>query len=378
MATPSQESGGHPQGNPLKQSHSALAAPLLLKERAMSPRSISFLLALLWLLAPARSWAEEQSFVDWFMGSLAAQTDTTAFRREEKAIVPARHAEAFLRRLEQLGGPLQARDPAPAGRVNMTSTDYLNTGEVLPGLLGLGAIPSGSISPKIRIRKYLTRDKHGAIEASPITDGFSALELKMPHPTRAGVSLKPRLLVNDRHLRLLLDGRRFSEAATREAVVTALKADTRNDPHTVDRFVQLFGQLHGRSKRNKLKPWINTRYQRTAYLIPLEGGGNIQVTVDARVKYRDPRSGKVVGKLKRRWRAVELKIPDAYAAMSDRQLQERGLGLVAQVRQLKRELLDAHQVDRFAPGRGKCNAFSRIEPKRADRLRSAGGWRAPR
>jgi hypothetical protein len=336
------------------------------------------LLAALPLVAAPAAADSQQSFVDWYVGSLSGQNDTTALRREEKAIVKSKHARSFIRQLEQITGPLSPRDAASTGSVNLTSTQYLNTGKLLPSLLGLGAIPEGSISPKIRVRKYLTRDASGKVRTSAITDGVSALELKMPHPSRAGVSLKPRLFINDRHLKLILNGKRFAEPATRSAVVATLKADARNDGQTVDRLVQLFGQLHQRSRDKKLSPWVSTSYQRTAYLIPLKAGSNIQVTVDAEVRYKDPRRGKTVKKMKRSWRAVEVKIPDAYAAMSDRELHANGLGLVAQVRQLKRNVLEANQLPRFGVNKGKCSAFSRLAPKRSRQLRSRARWRMPR
>jgi len=341
-------------------------------------RSIHLVLALALTLTAAPAAADgQQSFVAWYVDSLGGQNDTTALRREEKAIVKAKYARSFLRQLEQLTGPLRPRDAAPAGSVNLTSTDYLNTGKLLPNLLGLAAIPEGSISPKIRVRKYLHRDGEDKVRASAITDGISALELKMPHPTRPGVSLKPRLFVNNRHLKLMLNGKRFAEPTTRAAVVATLKADARNDSQTVDRFVQLFGQLHQRSRSKKLSPWVNTSYQRTAYQIPLKAG-NIQVTVDAEVRYNHPRSGKTIRRMKRSWRAVEVKIPDAYAAMTDQELQAKGLGLVAQERQLKRNVLEANQLSRFGINKGKCSAFSRLAPKRSRQLKGRARWRAPR
>jgi hypothetical protein len=326
--------------------------------------------------APARAEVGS-SFVSWYTGHLAGSSSTTSLRREIKAVVHKRHAKAFLGRLEQLAGPLQLRDVPPPGKVFLTTTQYLNTGNQLPGLLGLDRIPKGSISPKIRIRTYQTRDRKGRVENSALTDGIALLELKMPHPSRPGVSLKPRLFVSQKHLGLLSNQKRVADLAQKDAMIKTMKADRRNDPQVVDRMVQIFEQLHLAKKGKRLKPWVTTRYQRKAFVIPLgEGRGDIQVTVDKKVQYRHPKSGKRMTRLKRAYRAVELKIPDAYARMSDRQLRDQGLGLVAEVRQLHRRVLGANQVPRLKPGKGKCSAFSRVAPERARVLKQKGRWRA--
>jgi len=82
--------------------------------------------------------------------------------------------------------------------------------------------------------------------------------------------------------------------------------------------------------------------------------------------------------MKRSWRAIEIKIPDDYARMTDQQLRQRGLHAVATVRQLQRRMIAPHQVDRLLLGRGKSNAFSRLAPKKARRLkrRFRARWRA--
>jgi hypothetical protein len=340
------------------------------------------LLTLLWILsavpavAAPKVAAQQDSFVDWYLGQLAHESSTTSLRREDKVVVPEAYATQFLRDLERRFGTLKLRDVPPAGRVYLTQTDYLNTGKLLSSLLGYSAaIPEGSIKPKIRVRKYLTRDRAGKVRPSALTDGVSLLEVKMPHPTQAGVSLKPRLYVNDSQLKLLLNRKRYADEPTRAAVVQTLKADSRNDAATVDRMVALLGALHDRHESKKLKPWVQTEYQRNAYLIPLPGGAEVQITVDKEVEYRDPRKGKVVGGLKPSWRAVEVKIPDAYARMSDPQLRAQGLGTVAEVRQLQRDVLTTHRVRQLEGGRGKCAAFSALAGKSAKTLKARDSWR---
>jgi hypothetical protein len=330
------------------------------------------------LLAGAARAELGSSFVSWYTGHLEGDASTTSLRREIKAVVHKRHAKSFLRELEQLCGPLQLRDVPPPGKVFLTTTHYLNTGDQLPALLGLRHIPKGSISPKIRIRTYQTRDRRGRVQNTALTDGIALLELKMPHPTRPGVSLKPRLFVSQQHLKLLTNQKRVSDLAVKDAMLKTMKADARNDPQVVDRVVSLFEQLHLSKKGKRLKPWVTTRYQRKAFLIPLgEGRGDIQVTVDKEVQYRHPKSGKLVGRLKPKYRALEVKIPDAYARMSDRQLRDQGLGMVADVRQLHKRLVAGHQVPGLKAGKGKCSAFSRVAPERAKTLRSRGRWRSP-
>jgi len=320
--------------------------------------------------------AEEPTFVGWYLKQLEQSSSTTSLRREDKAIVPAKHADRFLAELQGRFGPLTPRDVAPAGKVNMTSTDYLNTGKRLPELLGLSSIPAGSISPKIRIRTYQTRPVEGGkLTAAPITDGISLLEIKMPHPTKPGVSLKPRLFINDRHLRLLLRRKSFNDPATRQTVLQTLKADTRNDPQVVDRMVAVLGGLHQQHKGKRLRPWVQTRYQREAYLIPIPSGGDVQITMDRDVSYRHPRKDKVVKRMSSKWRAVEVKIPEVYATMTDHQLRQGGLGMVAEIRQLQRSVLGAHQVKGLGVGKGKCSAFSRLAPHKASGLRHKEHWR---
>jgi hypothetical protein len=317
------------------------------------------------------------SFTIWFLKCIEMEASTTSLRREDKAVVMARHADRFISELGQRFGDMSLRDVPPPGRVNITRTYYLNSGDQLPSLLGLGETPEGSISPKIRIRSYHTRSaKGGKATPSPITDGISVLEIKMPHPNRPGVSLKPRLFVNNNHLALLLNRDAFDNPTTREAVVQTLKADKRNDPETVDRMLGVIDGLHQRHKGKKLKPWMQTQYERTAYMIPIAAGGNVQVTVDRKVKYRHPKKGKVLDRFKRSWRAVEVKIPDEYAAMTDSQLQQKGLGTVAGVRQLQRSILQRNQVKSLRTGRGKCAAFSRMKRHKARTLKARGHWRA--
>jgi hypothetical protein len=336
----------------------------------------ALLLSLLLLHVPLTARADE-SFTDWYLKKLEVQASTTSLRREDKAVVKARHADRFISELSQRFGGLTLRDVPPQGRVNVTRTYYLNTGDQLPSLLGLEKTPKGSISPKIRIRSYHTRSaKGGKTTPAPITDGISLLEIKMPHPHRPGVSLKPRLFVNNNHLKLLLDRDTFNDPTTRHQVVQTLKADQRNDAETVDRMVGVLGGLHAHHKGRKLKPWIQTQYQRTAYMLPITGGGNVQVTVDRKVKFRKARKkGKVLERFDRSWRAVEVKIPDEYAAMSDGQLQSRGLGVVAGVRGLQRSILQRNQVKPLQSGRGKCAAFSRLSRHKARTLKARGHWR---
>jgi len=337
---------------------------------------VALALSALLLLAASRAGADP-GFVAAHLAALEREgASTTALRREEKIVVPAKQAEAFLKQLEQTVGPLKLRDVPPEGKVFVTRTRYLNTGKLLPELLGYRPIPEGSISPKIRIRKYLTKDLGtGTLRPSPLTDGISLLELKTPHPTKPGITLKPRLFVNDRHLDLLLSGKRFANAGERAQIVQSLKADTRNDAETVDRMVGLLGEIHARSADKKLEPWIQTDYQRSAYQLSLPSGGDLQITVDRKVRYRDPKSGEKVGKLGRGLRALEIKIPDAYASLSEGELRARGLTAVAAVRDLQRTVLVPSRVEKFGVDRGKCAAFSKVGAKSAKALKARAHWR---
>jgi hypothetical protein len=339
-------------------------------------RRVVLSLAGLLLLISPRVLADSRGFVSAELAALEREgASTTALRREEKIVVPKEQAEAFLNRLEQAVGPLKLRDVPPDGKIFVTRTRYLNTAKLLPDLLGYRAIPDGSISPKIRIRKYLTKDlETGKLRPSPLTDGVSLLELKTPHPTKPGITLKPRLFVNDRHLDLLLSGKHFRNEGERTQVVQALKADTRNDASTVDRMVTLIGELHAASADKKLKAWVQTDYQRSAYQLALPGGGDLQITVDKKVRYRDPKDGDKVAKLGSGVRALEIKIPDAYASLSEPELRRRGLTAIAEVRALQRSVLAPSRVAKFGVDRGKCSAFGRVGGKAVEKLKARAHW----
>ncbi len=340
-------------------------------------RRVAASLVSLLLLVAGSARADERGFVAAHLAALEREgASTTALRREEKIVVPKAQAEAFLARLEQAVGPLKLRDVPPDGKVFVTSTRYLNTAKLLPELLGYRTIPEGSISPKIRIRKYLTKDlATGKVRPSPLTDGVSILELKTPHPTKPGITLKPRLFVNDRHLSLLLSKKRFTDGGERAQVVQSLKADSRNDAATVDHMVGLLGELHARSADGKLKAWVQTDYQRSAYQLALPGGGDLQITVDKKVRYRDPKDGDKVGKLGHGLRALEIKLPDAYASLSEGELRSRGLGAVAELRALQRTVLAPSRVEKFGVDRGKCAAFGKVGGKSVDKLKARAHFR---
>jgi hypothetical protein len=133
--------------------------------------------------------------------------------------------------------------------------------------------------------------------------------------------------------------------------------------------VGLFGELHARSGDKKLKAWVQTDYQRNAYQLTLPGGGDLQITVDKKVRYRDPRDGEKLGKLGRGVRALEIKIPEAYASLSESELRARGLTAIAEVRVLQRTVLSPNRVEKFGVDKGKCSAFSKIARHDAAKLK---------
>ena len=181
--------------------------------------------------------------------------------------------------------------------------------------------------------------------------------------------------MNDRHLALLLSRKHFANEGERAQVVQTLKADSRNDAETVDRMVELIGELHARSADKKLKSWVQTDYQRSAYQLALPGGGDLQITVDKKVRYRDPKSGEKVAKLGRGLRALEIKIPDAYASLSESELRARGQNAIAEVRTLQRTVLAPSRIEKFGVDRGKCAAFSKVGAKSVDALKARAHWR---
>jgi hypothetical protein len=295
-------------------------------------------------------------------------------------VVKKGDAQRFKDALEARFGALEPREAPPPGLMNVNDTKYLDTGHVLGRVLGYAELPKEGISPKIRIRNYRLRKPGGEEHKAPITRGFSFFELKIPHPDLPHVSLKPRFIINNHQIPLLLERDQFEDERTRAALVEGLKADRRNDPDEVDQVIDLVAALHREHAIGVLHPRLGIRYVREAYRVPVPGVDgkplDIQVTFDRDLEYRDAK-GKKIGVAPRSWRTVEVKIPVDLADLDEAALEAKGLGDLAALRALEREHLETARVKprTIAPGHGKSSLLGKLWPKEKAKAYRPKEWK---
>lgn len=318
-----------------------------------------------WVVAATVAAAPGESFVGSYLQRLGETSEVPAhaLRHEFKIVVPDGAAQEFVSALERRFAAMAPRDRAPEGFEPMNESIYLYpAGRRLLPLVGyVDPLPEHATVPKFRIRKYALRDPvSGAVFTAPATDGLSFFELKMPHPRLEGVNLKSRLIVNDRHLDLLLDPSRFPDPAVREGIRETLMADRRNDPMMVDPLFELIEQLY--EPFGWFRRAVKISYLRQSFKLELPSSQShpvkAQITIDRDVQYQDPHNFSRLASFAPGWRAVEVKIP--VWALPEEAVQE--------VRELQNEILLPARVPQVGLGDGKKAAFEQIAPREAARL----------
>jgi hypothetical protein len=284
---------------------------------------------------------------------ILAHASVTSLRQELKTVVLSADGADFLERTKAKSGlRISLRDtPEEPGSEFVTNTDYL------PSVQGRDATGHQTFGGVIRIRDYFIVPRGTLVQQlrqllnlprSRIAEGdadYAKLEFKIGHPDDEnpgqdldGVVDKPGLVLEKADIAALFSSRESFEAARTGVAARAkalrLKGQLVNSDEEVDEVLARIALLHEKAA-GTLKPVWNIRYRREAYRIVFEDSKGqpveIQLTFDRNIEVTDLATGERfpygLGE-----EVIELKIPLAYARLSDQALGDLGLGELAELR----------------------------------------------
>ena len=314
---------------------------------------------------------------------LATRVNTTTLRKELKIVVTEAEAKRLVESIEKILGDDKQSEPNKkrmSFREKPESPEeiYFTQTEYLPKFQGMDENNRALYNAVIRIRQYIVAPKAATSEevaanANPnlqkMADApgvYAKLEIKMGHtePNAEGVETevpgvveKPTLTLLLSDINLLLKDlptyEKNKAAILERARSLALTQNNHtsivNDPIELDEMVKRIGEIHRAGFSNeRLAPAYQTLYQRTARKIKFDNF-EVQLTIDRDVRAKRYDATESAG-LPQDQRIVELKIPVAFAELSDQELTDRGLSELAQIRALYNNLPPQAGTER---GQGK-------------------------
>lgn len=284
--------------------------------------------------------------------------DTTSLRQEQKFVVSTSTLKSDLAVLkEKLPGLVKARDEAAPGHVNVTSTYYMKVARYFNKVGEMGAV-------KVRFRKYLTKkieEPWSALKPAPELADRSWLELKISHHTYDNVVVKLRLLCLDRDIKHLVSENFFSFKSQIRSRLIALNPKKIED---VDKAMGFFEELYSNPRYRAERLFAQTEYQRESLSIKIPSAKNpdekidVQITQDSNVHLTSLQDKMKYSPYDRSQTVLEIKVPVAYAELSDANIAE--YPALAQIREFV-EKQNANHDQRFPLNRGK---MSKIEKPR--------------
>jgi hypothetical protein len=318
---------------------------------------------------------------------LANRVNTTTLRKELKIVVNENEANRFLQSIETILGDNSQPDPSKK-RMTLRDTPpssdemYFTQTEYLPKFQGRDEEDRPMYNAVIRIRQYIvapTKATSSEVAAHPKpqlqkmvdTPGeYAKLEIKMGHTQKntegveveiPGVVEKPTLTLLRSDIDLLLkdlptyekNKEAVIERSRNSTLTQANKTSQVNDPKELEEMIKRIGEIHKAGfSFEKLAPSYQTLYQRTARKIKFDNF-EVQLTMDRDVRVKQHESSEVRS-LSPESRIIELKIPVAFADLTDQELTEKGLSDLAQIRSLYNQLIPQPGTER---GQGKKSLF---------------------
>jgi hypothetical protein len=299
--------------------------------------------------------------------SRLGEANTTTLRKETRYTVDVDDWKTVEEELKaHYQGAWTFRDESKLGRTNVTTTDYSEIIQLPPKFGNL------SQSARLRIRSYGTRPegtREPLVKEGTFVD-YSKVELKIDHPTEEGVVYKPGLEMKNTDIAAL-----FRDKDTFDRNVERIRAESKNltrvdrhgneyrvnDPDIVDQMLVVIGELQKartRGENARFENWVqnvsNVQYERTAYQINLADihGTKIpvQITVDKNIDYKKPyQDGGVLAAFEPDHRVIEVKVPLAFAKMSDKEVKTQ----VPELYFLRQQLSGLRSIASVEPGAGK-------------------------
>lgn len=293
-----------------------------------------------------------------FMG-LLGNGSTTSLRQEDKYVVSNGRIDQLISELEiNHGQDFQLRDEKIDGYKNVTVTQYANPITV--------TTDSGKkVSAKIRFRRYFQAEENiplsqGKMRPAPISENKEFVEFKIDHPTLRQVVIKPRILMNSEDAQMLRDRDLFLKNKM-SLIRRAIAMNPKVNRAVILQFFRALGDFYSDVAIN-LPLFAKTSYVRDSYSLMLKSNlgekVEIQLTVDREVQVTDSLNGQKIQAYRPSDAVVELKVPVAYAKLTDADVQKvPGLAAVAQ---LKKELEGSHLKDHYRIGTGKLSTSRRL------------------
>lgn len=288
----------------------------------------------------------------------SVNTDTTSLRQEVKFVVKTADLNAYLPRVADFfQARMKNRDQAPVGYSNVTSTYYMPVAKYYQN--------GKKLSAKVRFRKYYTHaisdPSLADLKVIPELAERSWLELKIQHPVYDNVVFKPRLLVSDKDIEILIN-RKFIES--REGVIQRLKELNPGKQDLVQKFIDYFDALHSVPKKKKENMYAHTQYDRTSYSIKLnnpiskEDKIDIQITLDQNIHLTRIKDQQHFDVYSPDETVVEVKVPLKYSQLSDANLRE-----VPELGEIKKliEFLNRTHVEQYPKNKGKMSKIENDE-----------------
>lgn len=242
--------------------------------------------------------------------------DTTSLRKEMKFVLELNDLMGRIGKMQNIFGKrFKARDEAPEGYANITSTGYMTVAKYAQNFREFAA--------KIRFRKYFTRlleDIHWQhLIVSPELKDISWLELKMQHPEEDNVVFKPRLKIADHDIQRLVTE---DYVRHREGIKQRLMQLNPKKADDVQKFIDYFDALYSTASARVENMFARTEYERNSYSIKLNNPENpeepidIQITLDRNIRLTRLRDGKQYNAYKTTEGVIEVKIPLKYAGLT--------------------------------------------------------------
>lgn len=293
----------------------------------------------------------------YFMDLLGSGS-TTSLRQEDKFVVSQNTVDNALKTLSQThGSKFQLRDKQIPGRKNVTVTQY-----AVP-ITFKGPLRN-KLSSKIRFRKY-----YDAVETTPlnkarpraaaIVQDRQFVEFKIDHPEFPQVVIKPRMIMLDKDVSLLRQRKGFTENR-KEMLTRTLEINPTVPPAVIAHFFEIFAEIYT-SGISRLPMFAKTSYVRDSYSLMLQDlqgkSVEIQLTIDREINVRNSETQQVITAYRPEDVVVELKIPLAYAKLSEENMaQVPGLNEIVQ---LKKDLQENHLLSLYQLGSGKLSTYRR-------------------
>lgn len=287
-----------------------------------------------------------------------AKSSATALRQETKFVVSEKVVAEQLDQLAvRFGDLFQLRDQRAEGTKNVTVTDY-----AVPFRI---PVPKGELSAKLRARKYLvTSNKVRLGRAKLIRADFvkdrQFVELKIDHPEYGQVVLKPRMVVLDHDVQMMMDKVAFE--ANRQEILERtlnLSSNVKVDPAVIRQFFEILSIFYSKGP-SQLPMFAQTAYVRDSYSVALKNRNGdpveVQLTVDREIHVTDSSTGKKTSAYRVDDIVVEVKIPLEYSGLTKENLAD--VPGLADVVALKNSLENAH-IDLYKKGSGKLSTFRR-------------------